>query len=476
MTEVTLEQARRLLTLSDDALFVFSIPTGAIVFANAAMGELSGFSVEELKADARGWLARVHPDDRAIASGTAAWQVEREARSRYRYHHPARGERTYEARLAVVEAQQVVVGVVRDVTDSVVAALSRNRYQLFQSEDFAAVVAGLPVAIVLSRGGAVVLANRAALRHFPLLVEASPTVARALPPALAALDGAGKAECGVFTVHSSPLRHLSFVAAPLVVDHESYTMWTITDDTDRIETDRRVASVESQRNLLERSLLVSEISAFVTHELSQPLASITAWVEGALARLDRPGAGQTSDASIGPALQQALIQCQRAAELVGRVRRLIVTGDVRREVVLLEPLVQRAMRSFRASPVRFEGLSGPRVFVDPMYVEVALMTVFRSLANAGLEGLSGVVRQQAGAVVLDISTARPGLLSTQGPHLGLELAVATTALEAVGGSLQHRPNEVVVSLPAPSHHAGVGEAAEEREHLGPGEGLLEDRH
>lgn len=476
MNDLTLEQARQLLSLSADALFVFSIPTGAVVFASPAMVDLSGFSLDELKADARAWLSRVHPDDRAIASGTAAWQVAQEARGRYRYHHPTRGERTYEARLAAVADQRVVVGMVRDVTDSMVAALTRNVHRFPQPEDFAAIVSGLPAAIVLSKGGAIVLANEAALRHFPSLGEAPATVTRSLPPALAALDGATQAQCGALAVSSSPQRHYSFVVAPLAVDGAPHTMWTITDDTDRIESERRVAALESQRNLLERSLLVSEVSAFVTHELSQPLASITAWVEGALARLERPGPGGRVEPSIGPALQEALTQCQRAAQLVGRVRRLIVTGDVRREAVPLEPLVLRALRGARSPPVDVEGLAGPIVFVDPMYVEVALLTVFRSLANAGLEGLSAVVRETPGAVLFVISTARPGLLSTQGPHLGLELAVASTALEAVGGSLQHRPNEVVLRLPVASGGAGSGEATEQGQHLRPTEGLLEDRY
>lgn len=442
MVTLSALQTARVLRLTDDALFAFSTQTRSVVFVSAAMEQVSGLTREQLEADPQSWLHNVHPDDISVASASAAWLVDSETQVRYRYLHPLRGERVFEARLSFIAEEQVVMGVVRDVTDAVEAERLR-RAGLQRVEDFGALVAHLPVGIILSSGPRVLLANAAARSFFPALGKPTCGVSEALPPALAHFVGTNEAQCGAVTPSERPLRHFSFVVAPLELGGQRHTMWTVSDDTERVETQRRLESATSERHLLERSMLVSEVSAFVTHELAQPLAGITAWIEGSLARLSAETSPST--AAVTQALGSALDQCARAARLVARVRALIVRGEVNPEAVSLGSLFDRARRAAKGQRITLSGGADALAFVDPMYAEVGLVTVLRLFA--GEEGATARASFEGPEVVLTFSTPRALSDVTDGPR-SLEFAVAVAAFVAIGGQLRREGERLVVRLPS----------------------------
>lgn len=200
------------------------------------------------------------------------------------------------------------------------------------------------------------------------------------------------------------------------------------------------------------------LAAAMSHEISQPLASIATYIVGAR-RLLEAGLGQ--DKALA-ALRKAEGEAGRARGIIERLRDFVAKGDLAREAVDLDELVETILR-LQADAARERGVQLKRVgaesrplfaSVDPVGVEQALANLVLNAieaapAQGGLVTLSLVARTDQ--AVLTVEDNGPGVAAeiaerlfepfetTKPRGMGLGLPLAKEIATRHGGKLTWRP-------------------------------------
>ena len=229
----------------------------------------------------------------------------------------------------------------------------------------------------------------------------------------------------------------------------------------RQNTERRRAEELLRLGQVARLNTLGELAAGVAHELNQPLTAVLANTQAAQRLL-------TDDAPDLPlaqtAMTQAAEQARRAAEVVGRLRRVVERPDTQGATAptsleraaqsalhLLEPEFKR-----RQVVVRLDAPATPTVLADP----VALEQIVHNLLMNALQALEVVppdqrqvrlrLDREGHQGLLQVSDSGPGIppdvlprlfqpfFSTREGGLGLGLSLCETLAVGMGGSLGAR--------------------------------------
>ncbi|WP_317204892.1 ATP-binding protein [Janthinobacterium sp.] len=205
-----------------------------------------------------------------------------------------------------------------------------------------------------------------------------------------------------------------------------------------------------------RLAAAGEMAAALAHELNQPLAALATYGKACEYLLERGDGG----ALLQGAIRHMIVESDRAAEVVRRLRDFFRTGAMQLEAVRAGALVQAITQQFQAQ-FRLEGvefsLSEPEallVHADRLQIELVLRNL---LANA----LESVLARPRGARRVWISAERLGggrlrlsvedsgagvssalaarlfepFVSSKASGLGLGLVLSRAIVEAHGGSL-----------------------------------------
>ena len=225
-----------------------------------------------------------------------------------------------------------------------------------------------------------------------------------------------------------------------------------------VMVDQRQRAEEGLRQTL-RLAAAGEMAGAIAHEVNQPLTAVTNYGRSAQMLLDRDRSGPPQARDI---IARILVEAERAAEVVRRLRDFFRAGTTRLEVVQVEELLSAARRmgesAIEGRNMAFEvenPSSLPPLFIDRLQIEVVLRNL---IANA-VESVIGSGRQGGRITVLlkrhddrhlrivvadngpGISAAnREGLfepfVSGKPTGMGLGLAVSRAIAEAHGGSLE----------------------------------------
>jgi two-component system, LuxR family, sensor kinase FixL len=225
-----------------------------------------------------------------------------------------------------------------------------------------------------------------------------------------------------------------------------------------VMVDQRQQAEEGLRQTL-RLAAAGEMAGAIAHEVNQPLTAVTNYGRSAQILLQRNDGGSSQVKEI---IAKILMEAERAAEIIRRLRDFFRAGTTRLEAVDVEDLMA-AVRRIGASTIEGKAISleveqkasGPALYIDRLQVEVVL----RNLLSNAAESLAGTGRRGGRIAVLlerhddrhlrivvsddgpGVSAAsRAGLfepfVSGKPTGMGLGLAVSRAIAEAHGGSLQ----------------------------------------
>ncbi len=233
----------------------------------------------------------------------------------------------------------------------------------------------------------------------------------------------------------------------------------LTDISERLLDEERRRNQHRQLLFTSKVMSVGEMAATLAHELNQPIGSLLNYLNGCLLRLAR---GPVATDELQGALNEARIQCERAAAIITRIREFVRTREPKMTLLDLGETFA-AVLGLLESELRVHLIEAslqvapelPRVRAD----RVMLEQVVHNLAKNAIEAM----RQQAGVrrlelsarinaeamvevVVLDsgpgvLASARDQLFSpfftTKPDGLGIGLNICRSMVEFHGGSLYY---------------------------------------
>lgn len=247
-------------------------------------------------------------------------------------------------------------------------------------------------------------------------------------------------------------------AALVLLAAGAWTAWQ------RQATERRRAEDLLRLGQVARLNTLGELAAGLAHELNQPLTAVVANTQAAGRLLREQG---DADPTALAAMDQAVAQARRAAEVVGRLRRVVerpAAADM--QAVVLQDAVRNALhllapecRRRQVDPAVEAPGAGLRVAADP----VALEQIVHNLLMNALQALEQVPPERRRLVLrlradgrhgrLDVADSGPGIppeamarlfqpfFSAREGGLGLGLSLCETLANGLGGSLTARNRE-----------------------------------
>lgn len=164
----------------------------------------------------------------------------------------------------------------------------------------------------------------------------------------------------------------------LVIAHENITETKLGE--------RRIRKHLEQLSHVQRLETMGEMSAALAHEINQPLAAISNYTSGSLRRLRQCG---TVTPDVLEAMEQALAEANRAAEIIRRMRQFARNAEIQREPMSISAIVEETLafvtadaqqRSLQIVSDLADGL--PEVYADSIHIQQVLMNLIRNASDA----------------------------------------------------------------------------------------------
>ena len=236
----------------------------------------------------------------------------------------------------------------------------------------------------------------------------------------------------------------------------------IRDLTERQQTETRLQELQSELVHISRLTAMGEMASALAHELNQPLAAITNYLNGSRRLL----AANSDNSSVmaRDALAKAAEQAVRAGHIIHKVRDFVSRGETERKIENLSKLVEEASAlalvgaKEQSVRVRFQlDPDADLVLADKVQIQQVILNLIRNAVEAMSDSLDR--RLLISSIAADdnmvrLSTTDTGsgispelakqlfqpFITTKKQGMGVGLSISKTIIEAHGGNIWIEPN------------------------------------
>jgi two-component system sensor kinase FixL len=236
----------------------------------------------------------------------------------------------------------------------------------------------------------------------------------------------------------------------------------IRDLTERQQTEQRLQELQSELVHISRLTAMGEMASTLAHELNQPLAAISNYLNGSQRIID--GDGTNKLPMLRDALSKASEQAGRAGHIIRRLRDFVARGESDRRVESITKLVEEAsalaLVGVKDRGIRVQFKFDPQVdlvLADRVQVQQVLLNLIRNAMDAMEDAPTRdltISIMPDGLALVRVSVADTGsgiapeiaehlfqpFMTTKRQGMGVGLSISRTIIEAHGGRIWAEPN------------------------------------